>query len=735
MSSKVTAIHLDALTTVSSINVSTLTDHGTGGAVNYVQTSGTTADAISGTKLAAVKLTSLPYYSNGSLSITMADETSTLDIAALASVDADGDEDPLNLTVENAAALNFSKITEGNISAKNVVDVTGGSDHDGAVNLANVVNAVLPNLTGALTFTGDNGSTLETFHAIGGLATRGATHASGADKTHSSISLSSQSGLLSAIIDGDLDAVTIDGNSDLNSITYTANAGALKISNNSDITEITLGGKAVSIDVNTNSDLETLDIDTKLNTAKISGAAAGATAGTLSVKTNVNLTTLHSAFDPVKTLTVQDNDDLAVVDFTGTATVGGATAKATVNISGNDLTANTVVDAYEATATATDAGTISDESGISTLATYLTAAVAVPSSTGVLVKLDKIEDLTVKGETSDDDVEYSDITSASAAAQAAYLTVVYVTPNTAEPTVEGVDAVAGKYAWELDPGAAVTISHYNPSSQVTTTLLTSAGINSNPALAIADLINDDTTAAADAIGVTLAASVAGSSEVTITFAGTKDSTTTEGSVAASTSSASSAAATHMLGIKIGGLSATATGTAVTNDADGSKMATQIKAIWDAKATATNTLYSVSRTDNVLTISANQAAGSRGDGALVEILQGAGTSSPATMPVVAYKIGYLLSTADNKTTSTNIILTATSNGTGLDNDSLQASGISVTSAGSVELTNTATYTTAPATDVMPTQAFADVANAKDGVTEVPGTSNAQTTNNMSWVSGS
>jgi len=721
MSSKVTAIHLDALTTVSSINVSTLTDHGTGGAANYVQTSGTTADAISGTKLAAVKLTSLPYYSNGSLSITMADETSTLDIAALASVDADGDEDPLNLTVENAAALNFSKITEGNIKATNVVDLTGGSDHDGNVELNNVVNVVLPNLTGAVTFgSGDNGSTLETFHAIGGLATRGATHTSGADKIHSDVTLSSQSGLVSAIIDGDLDDVTISGNSDLTSITYTADADAVTISNNSDITAITLGGTAVSISVSSNSDLETLDIDTELNTAKINGATTGATAGTLSVTSNDNLATLHSAFDAVKSITVTGNTDLTVVDFTGTATVGGATDVATVDISGNDLTANTVVDTYEATGNLL--GSISDESGISTLSTYVTAAAAALGTAAnpgsVSIVLDKIEDLTVEGATSTANTEYSDVTSTSA--QAAYLTVVDLSPNTAGNTVDAVTAEAGKRAFQYNTGTALTISHaFNGvTTYVVGTSVAGLSTSDNPVLAISEILSDESIAAADAVGITLGAVRGGEASVSIAMQTTVSSATSEG-VTGATNSTTAIATTDVITIIVDGKTATGTPAAAVSNAAGA--ASAIAAVWNAKAATTNsdTMFDVDgdTTSGTITITGKAKFGSLTNGKGFEISVASGTDT-STKPIIGYKAGNFLSTSDNTTESNDLIITIASDDTGIDAHTAQASAVTVVGATALTASATADYN-APV----------------DGVTAVAATSNASTTNRMTWVSGS
>jgi len=717
---KMTAVHFDALTTVSSINVSTLTDHGAGhgnGTVAArVNATIATANAISGTKLAAVKLGSLPYYTPGSLSITMANEEATIDIASLASVDADGDEASLNLTVDGAAALDFSNITQGNITAKNVVDLTGGADHDGNVTLENVVNVVLPNLTGTVSFgSGDNGSTLETFHAIGGLAARAATAT--ADKTHSSVTLSNQSGLVSVILEGDLDGVTISGNSDLTSITYTADAGAVAITNNSDITGITLAGTAQSVSVGNNSDLATLDIDTELNTSAVSSGTA-ATTGSLSVTSNANLTTLHSAYDPVSSITVTGNTALTSVDFTGTATVGGATAVASVDISGNDLTAATVVDTYEA-ATATNLGSISNEAGLNTLSTYVTAAADALGTTGsVVIKLDKIEDLTYYTSATDTTgTEVSDVDSSDSAPAVGYLTVVNLTPNTAGNTVEAVTAEAGKRAWEHDPaGGALAISH--SWNGVSTTILASTTLSDNPLLAIDEVLSTEATAAADAVGVTLGAIRGGSAALTIEMQTTVNSATSEG-VTGATNSTTAIATTDIITIKVNGKTATGTPSSAVNTAAGA--ATAIAAVWNAAIavagnTISNTMFDVAASGANITITGKQEFGSLTNGKGFEISVAEAATATGTLPIIGYKAGNFLATTDNTTVSNNIIITVASDDTGIDAHTAQASGVTVT--GATALTASAT---------------ADFNAPVDGVTAVAATSNATTTNRLAWIS--
>lgn len=729
MGTKVTAINLDALTSVNSFNVSTIVDNGGSAAAAYATTASSTSHAINGSKLADLQLGSLVNYPNASLSITLTNDEAVLDIASLASVDADGDEATLNLTVDGALAFNFSAITRGNIVAKNVTTLTGGSDHDGNVTLENVVNVVLPNLTGDLTFgSGDDGSSLTTFHAIGALASREATQT--ADNTHSDLVLSSQSNLASAIIEGDLKTVTVSGNGDLTSLTYSANAGDLTISNNSDIVSIDLGGTAQSITVTGNSDLESMDIDTELNTEVVKdGTTAGSTAttGSLTITNNDNLLDFDSAFDPVSSITVTGNQDLTNVDFDGTATVGGtATTVASVNISGNDLTAESVEDAYEASATATDGGTISDEAGLSSLNTYVTAAAAKLGTSGsIVIKLDKIETLTIKGESVSDDTEDSDVI-ATSTANTAYLTVVELSPNTAGNTVEAVTAEKGKYAYQITPASGGDLSLTHSFAGITTNMLSTVDVGSqNPVLAIDNILTDALETAGDAVEVTVNAIRGGEADIDIVFQTTVNSTTSEIVPTAATDSTTAIATTDVITITVNGKTATGTpAAAVSTDA---AAAHEVAAVWNAAIavagnTISDTMFDVDgdTVSGTLTISGKQKFGSltNGKGFAISVASGTDTT---TNPIIGYKAGNFLSSTggDNLTISDNVIITIESDDTGVDADTAQASAVTVayTGTGPTALTASAT---------------ADYNAPVTGVTAVAAPSNATTTNRMAWI---
>ena len=726
---KMTAVHFDALATVSSINVSTLTDHGAGhgnGTVAArVQASVVTANAISGTKLAAVRLGALPYYTPGSLSITTDGEESTIDISSLASVDADGKEATLNLTIDGATAVDFSKITKGNIVASNVTDLTGGTDHDGNVTVTKVVNVVLPNLTG--TFSATEKATMETFHAIGG--GKGTTTI-----TYTALDLTGFTKLTSAIVEGTFTTVTLKNNSSLTDVTYTASANTLTIDGNDDVEALAIAGKATNIVIQNNTNVVTADIDTEL----FAGTATTAvTAGTINVNNNADLEELHSAFDPVDNISIKSNGNLAKVDFTGTASSGAAADAVSVIIGGsaadaNALAALSVVDSYDAATATTDTGSMSDEAGLSTLSTYITAATS-NTTYNIKVYLDEIEEYTPAGATATATVETVDNITWADTTNNGQLKVVDLTPGTAAVTTGAAAAVAGKAAWYMasSGGATVKLEHTNPVNSVVTTLLdittgTNTALNSNPQLAV-DAINADTdiAAAADVVGVTVAAYVGGEAKTTVTFGATLTATTTEGSVTAGTNSATAVATDDVLGITINGK--TATGTAGGALITAAAIATRIKAIWDASLTTagsatSNTMFNLTDdTAGKLTITGKALHGSATSGKAVAVVVGTGTST-ATTPLVAYKIGYTTDTTDNTTASTGVIITVTSDDAGADEGALQSGAVAAAAGGnSTSLTASATLDVATAAD------------AKAGTTTPATTGN--TTNRLSWISAS
>ena len=699
---KVTVVNLEALTTVTSIQT------------------GTATHTISFAKATNIHLTALTRY--GASLTLLGDDDSTILIDNLTSTDANGLESSLALSITGATSVDFSKITQGSITAVDVATVTGGADFDGNISLTNVTKAVIPNYTGTLTV--NDTDELEYLHVIGALPTRTV-----AATTYPVLDTTGQTALSTLIVDGTLGDVTISGNTDLETLTFTANVDALTITGASNLASAELAGKAKSIDVNTNGDLETLTITTALQTAKINAAAA--TSASLSVTGNTDLETLASSYNTLGSLTVTGNAKLAAVDFTGTDAIG-TTANVAINTNAFEAT---VVNSYSASDTTTSdlTGSVSDESGISTLKPFLLKAIAAPGTSGVVVKIDEVELTTFTSATDTDGTE-SDVLDWE---------IVNVTAAGAATGV--VAAAKSKIAQEFvvtGGTAKLKLVHTNPANGVVTTIIDmvaataintdASAMNTNPALAVInDILTDNAIATATAVGVTLNAYVGGSSSVDITLYSDNDSSTGVGSAA--TVSNTVLAADDVVGLTVDGVTGTATisGALGNSTANLTTIAAEMAAAWNAVATATSTLYTVTSVGAVITVTGIQTAGSRADGGAVAAIVTTG-SDTSTIPVLGHKIGFLKGSSDDLTASSNVIVTVESNTAGLDGDIVGAGVTSfTTSVGATALSVTSTYTAASTSDVIVADAFADARIALDADAGTPGAA-ASTTNYLPWV---
>ena len=694
---KVTVVNLEALTTVTSIQT------------------GTATHTISFAKATNIHLTALTRY--GAALTLLGDDDSTILIDNLTSTDANGLESSLALSITGATSVDFSKITKGSITAVDVAAVTGGADFDGNISLTNVTKAVIPNYTGTLTVNDTN--KLEYLHVIGALPTRTV-----AATTYPVLDTTGQTALSTLIVDGTLGDVTISTNTDLETLTFTANVDALTISGASNLASAELAGKAKSIDVNGNGDLETLTVTTALQTAKINAAAA--TSASLSVTGNTDLEKITSSYNTLGSLTVTGNAKLAAVDFTGTDAIG-TTANVAINTNAFEAT---VVNSYSASDTTTSdlTGSVSDESGISTLKPFLLKAIAAPGTSGVVVKIDEVE-LTTFASATDTDGTESDVLNWE---------IVNVTAAGAATGV--VAAAKSKIAQEFDVSggnAALKLVHTNPANGVVTTIIDMANgintdasaMNTNPALAVInDILTDNAKATATAVGVTLNAYVGGSSSVVIKLFADNDSATGVGSAA--TVSNTVLAADDVVGLTVDGVTGTAT-VAGNAGANLTTIAAAMAAAWNAVATATSTLYTVTSDGAKITVAGIQTAGSRADGGAVAAIVTTG-SDTSTIPVVGNKIGFLKGSSDDKTASSSVIVTVESDTAGLDGNIVGAGATTFTgSVGATALSVTSTYTAASTSDVIVADAFSDVTTALDADAGTAGAA-ASTTNYLSLV---
>ena len=257
-------------------------------------------------------------------------------------------------------------------------------------------------------------------------------------------------------------------------------------------------------------------------------------------------------------------------------------------------------------------------------------------------------------------------------------------------------------------------------------------MNTNPALAVInDILTDNAIATATAVGVTLNAYVGGSSSVDITLYADNDSSTGVGSAA--TVSNTVLAADDVVGLTVDGVTGTATisGALGNSTANLTTIAAEMAAAWNAVATATSTLYTVTSVGAVITVTGIQTAGSRADGGAVAAIVTTG-SDTSTIPVLGHKIGFLRGSSDDLTASSNVIVTVESNTAGLDGDIVGAGVTSFTaSVGATALSVTSTYTAASTSDVIVADAFADARIALDADAGTPGAA-ASTTNYLPWV---
>jgi hypothetical protein len=370
--STVDIIHLGALT-----NVTTISDDGG------------TAGTISFDKAEEFHLTSLVRYPGNNLNITIK-EGGVLAIPALDDVQADGTDVGAGyaLTVSGPASLSLTNITDGTITAANVatlsisnfrgaVDINDGvetltldgavGNSSGAVDIAGATDLVTVSIAGAL----DSDPNLSTADTAGPSVTFTSAHA---DLT--TVTLSGVLGAISATSAANLETLTV---------TADLNGAALSVTGNNDLVNLNVAGaKLANVTVGSNTDLETLTLD---HTTEL---ASGDTGATVSITGNTNMETLTFSADDVDSLTVTGNTQLGTINFTGLADLGTSTT-ATVAISDNKLVAQTSKDAYDTAPTTSDTGAYTTNSGMATLKTYLTAAMAATGAKNIAVYFDTIE--------------------------------------------------------------------------------------------------------------------------------------------------------------------------------------------------------------------------------------------------------------------------------------------------------------------------------------------------------
>jgi hypothetical protein len=349
---------------------------------------GTGAGTFTFSKGTELHLTALPRYQTNTLSLGV-DEGGVIDITALRDVEADGDDQALDLTIDGPNTVTISALTgdkaSSSITLTNVITATING-YDGTVNIgADVQNFSSDNL---IDMTVVANSDLVSVDVTGKLNPNVTT-----DEQGPAIDLSAHGDLETVTIAGDVEYIDLDGNGNLTTVTITADVDGsqgIVLNDNSDLATINLAGaKSELVAITDNSDIEVLTVDFTVEDSDDTDALAD---GSITITGNESMETLNISTDNVETLNVSGNADLETVDFTGMTAIG-ATGEASVTIKDNKLVAEVATDEEDgataaddvAAGAAGDLGSFSTNSGLDTASAYLTAVAADADSSATVV--------------------------------------------------------------------------------------------------------------------------------------------------------------------------------------------------------------------------------------------------------------------------------------------------------------------------------------------------------------
>ncbi len=724
--SKVKIIHFGALKTVTKFNTVTST--------------GTDDHAILFPKVTELHLTSLTRYTGTTAANPLklhidegnASAATVIAMGALEDKDASGKQANLYLSIEGPNSAAISKITDGKVTFRNVINAsingtaadivvsdgvqTFASDGVVSIDVSNAKDLTTLDITGIvnpdtaaasqeaglpnLTFTSTNGADLETVKLRGKINT---------------LSIDGAGSLVSVDIDG----------ADI--------ANNVNLSNNTDLTSVVMSSstKLPGVTFNTNADLETINGNATFR------AAAGGTKidGSYVITSNTSLGKVILSSAGLETLTITGNDDLTTIE--STLTTIGASAAPAVNIYGNDLTASAVVDTVEAVGvdgTAADGegkagneGSMTTNSGMEGMKTYLGNVGGAAKGTAA-VYWDTVEAFTNEAGTETADIIY-------AAGTIATNKELWILKKEADNAVAGIGSVAGQRAWLVV--TASLAKGFSITKGATVITVDNAGVvdatdtmDANPVLARAAILRSAALTRATAVGLTLDAHLGGTPIGTVTFQSNTDSATGElgvgTSVPAGAAVNTSLTATDYVSLTIDGLTVTATtaGTPGNNARDG--IATALATAWNAKYATGGTSHTyttvstITAASGVLTIVAEAGSGRRAHNTAISL--GVTCTSPSNgSPTINWMIGATKSLDDNKMIGNDIIVTLTSNDKGTILDKTANTGVSTGywkhGDKGINLTSTLntvvkanTETTA---NVYPTEARGDFILAEDG----------------------
>ena len=685
--SSVDIIDFRALTDVASFG----TDAYTGGAITF-------------DKAKEIHLTSLAYYTPGTLSLT-GKKGGVIDITALDDVNASGDQSALNLSISGPETVAITKLDGkgGSLTFTDVENVTV-TDYDGTITV----------MDGVENFTSNNVVAFGTASTWADIVTADVTGVVDPNFIASTlvpkdygpaVAFGSLSDLEELTLAGTLTSVSITGNTNLITTIISADvtgAAGIVITGNTDMETLTLtGSKSPLVNSSTNNSLTSLTIDT---TIQKSSAKLATLDGTITVVDNEDLESLVISSKDVSILTITGNDALTSIDGTGLTTLGaGGTTAApiapAVNINDNDLSATLATDKTNATSCtdcdnleANDLGSFTTDSKMATLKTYL-ALVAADTTASAAVYFDTVES-TVDNTGAETTAETTGAVDATA--------ILVMTPATAEVVTGAGAAIKAKRAWLIDVSVAGTLSltydsvhilNKNDGNGFGAVTYSTGTTDSNQSLTLTELKNTLSTTRATDLGLTLDVVKAGATlpgfainpNISSTSNGegyTNVQATALEAMNGGTLVAESFLTTNdKVTLTLGDQSITVTST--TNSISGAVASAEIVdrlvAVWNAKYGAYGTSSSLSIWGDLseatsMTIAAtslkSSTAGSRGLDHSVSItftpassaVVSASTSAARTQTMLSYTIATLQDSTDNGATSKDLVLTLES-GTG------------------------------------------------------------------------
>ena len=386
----------DYETTVTRVNFPVLTS------VTGIKTDAT-ADTVEFTYATSVDFGSLATMPGTSMTITTKKDA-TLNLGSWVSKDAAGNY--INFTLALNGPASWTNGTDAGAFASTGLPAQTVGMHDGSITLTNVATAAIHNYRGTLDING--GVKSITGNRIVSIDLAGATDAESLDLTMmrdndpgdtaatdlaqaksssatQDVSITSSYTKLGTIkMRGDIGDVVVNAAPALTSIDLaTANAFDVTVHNNTALT--TYAGPAKAEDfIFDNNDLMTSLTANHTTTLTVTGDKAVS----VSVDGNAELTSATLGMDDVESLSIETNPKLATLAATGMADNGTSTTTS-VAVTGNAFVASLVRDSKEApsatvvTGASSDTGSITSASGLSTLDTFLTDALAAAGTISV----------------------------------------------------------------------------------------------------------------------------------------------------------------------------------------------------------------------------------------------------------------------------------------------------------------------------------------------------------------